>query len=64
MPRIIVQTEAEPDTRPDVVHQERVVAGCMESEHFSTQLVERLQWALADAEAAERCADPPAGAER
>lgn len=51
MPRIIVQSDA-PDRH--VTHQERVCSGELESEFFSRQLIERVSWAVSDAEDAER----------
>ena len=41
-----------------VMLRERVTVADLESEHFATQLVERLGWAVADADEAERHADP------
>jgi hypothetical protein len=37
---------------------ERVVAANLDSDHYITQLVERLSWATADAEALERDSAP------
>jgi hypothetical protein len=36
---------------------ERIVAGNLASEHYATQLLERLSWAAADAEALESAPD-------
>jgi hypothetical protein len=47
MPRIIVQSDS-PD--PYVTHQERVRSFEFDSEHFSRQLIERVSWAVSDAE--------------
>jgi hypothetical protein len=49
-----------------VMLRERVSVSDFESEHFATQLVERLGWAVEDADEAERSqpgAGPPAGSE-
>jgi hypothetical protein len=43
-----------------VVLQERVIPSDLESDHFSAQLVERVGWALADADEIEH--RPPAPA--
>ena len=40
------------------IHTERVERRDLESEHFSTQLLERLGWALNDAEEASRDLSP------
>jgi hypothetical protein len=53
MPKIIIQTDLPPD-RSAVTLSERVVAANLESPHYTTQLIERLAWATADAEAIER----------
>jgi hypothetical protein len=42
-----------------VVLQERVVPNDLESDHFSAQLVERVGWALADADEMEHRAPTP-----
>jgi hypothetical protein len=52
MPRIIV--EATPADRvPTMTLRERVVPVQLECGHFSTQLIERLHWAVLDAAEAE-----------
>ncbi|MQA74641.1 MAG: hypothetical protein GEU88_09930 [Solirubrobacterales bacterium] len=53
MPEIIVSTRSAYERDGTVLHQERVCARDLESEHFAAQLVERLGWALTDADAAE-----------
>jgi hypothetical protein len=58
MPEIIVATRLSPDRNTTVLHQERVCARDLESKHFAAQLIERLGWALSDADEVER---PPAG---
>jgi hypothetical protein len=55
MPQIIVmaQTRAR-SNEPAVMFTERVNCRDFESRHFQNQLVERLSWAVDDAQAAER----------
>lgn len=53
MARIVVQA-LHPDGEPRRwTLTERIVASNLESDHYVTQLVERLSWATADAEALE-----------
>lgn len=55
MPQIIVVADTRAE-RPDqaVMFTERVSVHDFESRHFQSQLVERLGWAVGDAQAAER----------
>lgn len=55
MPHIIVVAD-EKDTRREgaVMLRERVNVTDFESDHFAQQLVERLGWAVSDADEAER----------
>jgi hypothetical protein len=59
MPTIIVT--ADTDTARDDLRafqlKERVRTSDLDSPHFASQLVERIGWALADAEEAERAGD-------
>ena len=56
MPQIIVQ--AAPGDRPGAVTlQERVNGNDLNSDHFAGQLVERIGWALMDAEDLEDSAE-------
>ena len=56
MPQIIVQ--AAPGERPGpVTLRERVNGNDLNSDHFAGQLVERIGWALLDAEDLEETAD-------
>jgi hypothetical protein len=62
VPSIIVvsHTKAEDqiasrDDRRRFQFKERVSASDVANPHFSSQLIERIGWALADAERAERC---------
>jgi hypothetical protein len=53
MPRILITTE--PIEKPDsgVMLNEQIATSDLASDHFATQLIERIGWALADAEATE-----------
>ena len=51
MPQIIVTADKlSEDTEPPVLFSERVSVSDFESDHFAAQLVERLGWAVGDAE--------------
>jgi hypothetical protein len=54
MPRILVITE--PVQKPDagVMLDEQIATADISSDHFARHLVERIGWALADAESTER----------
>ena len=60
MPQIIVTADA-PSERDSaaVMLRERVNLSDFESDHFASQLVERLGWAVGDAHQAERDAAIP-----
>jgi hypothetical protein len=60
MPRILVLTE--PIEKPDdgVMLDEHIATSDLASDHFATQLIERIGWALADAESTEHHAVPSA----
>jgi hypothetical protein len=60
MPRILVTAEGTDGHEVAVVLKERVVPSDLESDHFSAQLVERVGWALSDADEIEHRAPPPA----
>jgi hypothetical protein len=53
MPRILVTTE--PIQKPDtgVMLDEHIATSDLASDHFAVQLIERIGWALADAESSE-----------
>lgn len=53
MPQILVVADTPPDT-PSVVYRERISTTDLESDHFSGQLVERVGWAVVDADQLER----------
>jgi hypothetical protein len=63
MPQIIVIADSPAeDGDPPIMFRERVSVSDFESQHFATQLVERLGWAVGDADEAER--RPGHGSER
>jgi hypothetical protein len=53
MPRLIVRAETGSDRDDTIVHDERVLATNLDNEHSSAQLIERVGWALEDAEQLE-----------
>ena len=59
MPQIIViaDTPAE-DGDPPIMFRERVSVSDFESQHFATQLVERLGWAVGDADSRSQGGSP------
>ena len=59
MPRILVTTDGSDGREKAVVLQERVVSSDLESDHFSAQLVERVGWALVDADEIEHRTPAP-----
>ncbi len=61
MPQILVVTDPQEDTANSVVYRERVLPSDLESDHFSGQLVERVGWAVLDAEEIEHKGGPEAG---
>ena len=54
MPQILVVTDSEEETNGAVVYRERISTTDLESNHFSGQLVERVGWAVRDADERER----------
>jgi hypothetical protein len=54
MPRIIIQANPPGGERDDVTLSERVTSANLDDLHYGTQLLKRLTWATADAEALER----------
>jgi hypothetical protein len=50
MPRIIVATDPSETGSEVVLLEERLVASVMESDHYAGQLIERIGWAVRDAE--------------
>jgi hypothetical protein len=57
MPRIVVEALPSDTGQPVMVMAERVLPSDLESEHFASQLIERLGWAVSDAEAVELTPD-------
>ncbi len=53
MPQILVVTDTQEQTAAKVVYRERIALTDLESEHFSGQLVERVGWAVLDADELE-----------
>jgi hypothetical protein len=55
MPQIIVTADRlSEDAEPPILFRERVSVGDFESDHFAAQLVERLGWAVGDADEVNR----------
>jgi hypothetical protein len=50
MPQIVVMTDVPEKAGSEVVYRERVAPSDLESQHFSAQLVERVGWAVRDAD--------------
>jgi len=53
MPRVIVTTNLPPSGEPDVLLDEHISTVHLSSGHAAAQLIERLSWAIRDAERAE-----------
>jgi hypothetical protein len=53
MPQILVVTDTQEETASTVVYRERIALADLESDHFSGQLVERVGWAVLDADELE-----------
>jgi hypothetical protein len=53
MPQIIIQTNPHSDESAELTFSERVVAANLDSPRYAAQLIQRLAWATADAEAIE-----------
>ena len=62
MPQIVIRTSGVESRKGAELMRERVVASDLESEQFASQLVERIGWALADADTIEE--GPSRGGER
>jgi hypothetical protein len=54
MPRIRITTDPVGASDVDVMLDERILASDVSSDHFAGALIERIGWALADADDAER----------
>jgi hypothetical protein len=59
MPQILVVADS-PRSEDEVVYRERVARSNLESEHFAGQLMERVGWAVGDADELEHRAEDPA----
>lgn len=53
MPEILIVADSHGEAASTVVYRERVVSTDLESNHFSGQLVERVGWAVRDADLLE-----------
>jgi hypothetical protein len=53
MPKIIVEANPSDSADGERTFSERIVTQNLRSGHYNSQLLERLLWAVADAEAAE-----------
>jgi hypothetical protein len=51
MARIMITTDTDDGRTPVVLLEERVLPAHFESDHYSAQLVERVGWAIVDADA-------------
>jgi hypothetical protein len=54
MPQILVVADVAEETANTLVYRERVATTDLESDHFSGQLVERVGWAVRDADEIEQ----------
>ena len=59
MPQILVVADAPQEDTSTVVYRERISTTDLESDHFSGQLVERVGWAVVDADQLEHREEPP-----
>ncbi len=57
MPQIVVVTDSPTEDGAKVVYRERISSSDLESDHFSGQLVQRVGWAVRDANELERRSD-------
>lgn len=53
MPQLLISTDRSGEDAGQVVYRERINLSDLESDHFSHQLVERVGWALRDADEIE-----------
>jgi hypothetical protein len=58
MPRIIIEASPPGGEPVDITLSERIAAANLNAPHYGAQLLERLTWATADAEALESRARP------
>jgi hypothetical protein len=59
MPQILVVTDPAERDASTVVYRERISTSDLESDHFSGQLVERVGWAVVDADQIEHGESTP-----
>jgi hypothetical protein len=59
MPRVIVMSEPSTERKGAITLDERVASADLRSEHHAAQLIERVGWAVHDADEREAL-DPPA----
>ncbi len=64
MPQIIITTDCPQGTGPIEVHRERIIPADVETETASSLLVQRIGWALSDADQLEHRSEPSANATR
>jgi hypothetical protein len=57
VPQILVEADRREDGENSVVYRERIHLSDFDSDHFSGQLVERVGWAVLDADELERKGD-------
>ena len=62
MPQILVIADS-PQSEGEVVYRERIARSSLESEHFAGQLMERVGWAVGDADELESRPQLPAAQE-
>jgi hypothetical protein len=53
MPQILVVTDMKDEAEATVVYRERIALNELESDNFSGHLIERVGWAMIDADALE-----------
>lgn len=53
MPQILVVADSSGESDSTIVYRERIATTDLESDHFSGQLVERVGWAVQDADQLE-----------
>jgi hypothetical protein len=61
MPQIVITADGKDPRRGREVLRERVAVSDLESEMFTAHLVERIEWALSDAQSLETAPGAPSG---
>jgi hypothetical protein len=59
MPQILIATDGSEEGARTIVYRERIAPSDLESDHFSGQLVERVGWAVLDADEIEQRSEEP-----